>query len=77
MLAVLFVPFDYVLVNNFQPCLDMSFRLNQYSKICVKRPIKNRQNKELDDKSQHDEGQKYCRMLPLEHSVILLTNIKQ
>ena len=41
-----------------------------YNKTCVKRPLKNRQNKDLN------EGQKYCRMLPLEHSAILLTFIK-
>ena len=39
-----------------------------YSKSCVKRPR---------NKWQLNEGQKYCRMLPLEHSAILLTCIKQ
>ena len=41
-----------------------------YSITCLKGPLKNRQNKGLN------EGQKYCRMLPLEHSAILLTCIK-
>ena len=48
-----------------------------YSKTCLKRPLKNRQNKDLNDKWWHNEGRKYCRMLPLEHSAILLTCIKQ
>ena len=60
-----------------------------YSKTCLKRPLKNRQNKDLNDKRQLNEGRKYCRMLPLElnegqksctmlpleHSAILLTCI--
>ena len=44
-----------------------------YSKTCVKRPLKNRQNKYLNDKLLLNEGQKYCRML---HSAILLICIK-
>ena len=35
-----------------------------YSKTCVKRPLKNRQNKGLNEKWLN-EGRKYCRMLPL------------
>ena len=42
-----------------------------YSKTCLKRPLYNRQNKDLNDKWQLNEGQKYCRMLPFEHSAIL------
>ena len=52
-------------------------RHNTYSKTCVKRPLKNRQNKDVNDKWQLHEGQKYCRMLPLEHSSILLHCIKR
>ena len=48
-----------------------------YSKTCLKRPLKNRQNIYPIDKWQLNEGQKYCRMLPMEHSAILLTCIKQ
>ena len=47
----------------------------KYSKVRVKRPLKNRQNKDLYDKWQLNEGVKYCRMLPLEHSAILLTGL--
>ena len=52
-----------------------------YSKTCVKRPLKNRQNNDLNDKWYLNEGRKYCRMLPLEHSAIhsaiLLTYFKR
>ena len=51
-------------------------RLNRYSKTCVKRPLKNRHNKSLNDKWKLNEGRKYRRMQPLEHSAILLTCIK-
>ena len=48
-----------------------------YSKTCVKRPLKNRQNEDLNDPLLIDAGRKYCRMLLLEHSAILLTCIKR
>ena len=48
-----------------------------YCKTLVKRPLKNGQNKELNDIWKVNEGQKYCRMLPLEHSAILLPCIKR
>ena len=48
-----------------------------YIKTCLKRPLKNRRNKDLNDKWELNEGQKYCRMPQLEHSAILLTCIKQ
>ena len=35
-----------------------------YSKTCVKRPLKKRQNKDLNKNRQLNEGLKYCRMLP-------------
>ena len=47
-----------------------------YSKT-GERSLKNRQNKDLNDKWKLNEGQKYCRMLPLEHSAILLPCIKR
>ena len=34
-----------------------------YSKTCLKRPLKNRQNIGLKDKWLLNEGLKYCRML--------------
>ena len=43
-----------------------------YSKTYVKRPLKNSRNKDLNEKWLLNEGRKYCRMLPLEHSAILL-----
>ena len=48
-----------------------------YSKTCLKLPFKKRQNKDVNAKWFLNEGQKYCRMLPLEHSAILLTCMKQ
>ena len=54
-----------------------SFSLKIYIKTCVKWPLKNRQNKDLNEKWELNEGLKYCRMLPLEHSAILLTCIKR
>ena len=48
-----------------------------YCKTCVKWLLKNRQNEDLNDKWWHNEGRKYCRMLPLEHSAIPLTCIKR
>ena len=56
----------------FGPCFVI-----QYSKTCVKRPLKKRQNKDLNDNLQLSEGQQYCRMLPLEHSALFLTCIKR
>ena len=48
-----------------------------YSKTCVKWPLKNRQNIDLNDKWELNEGLKYCRMLPLENSAIILACIKR
>ena len=42
-----------------------------------KKSLKNRQNKYLNVKRKLNGGQKNCRMLPLEHSEILLACIKQ
>ena len=50
--------------------------LNPPRKTCLKRPVKNRQNRGLNKKWEPNEGQMNCRMLPLEHSAILLTFIK-
>ena len=44
-------------------------------KTYLKRPLINGQNKDLIEKWQLNEGRKYCRVLPLEHSAILLTCI--
>ena len=48
----------------------------KYSKTCVKRPLSKRQKIGFQDWLSLNAGQKYCRMLPLEHSAILLTFIK-
>ena len=46
------------------------------NETCVKRPLKNRQNKDLYYQLSLNEGQKHCRMLPLEHSAIRLTSVE-
>ena len=43
--------------------------MHKNSKTCLKRPLKNRQNKDLYDKWQLNEGWKYSRMLPLVESI--------
>ena len=35
----------------------------QYSKTCVKLPLKNRQNKSLNENWYLNAGRKYCRMV--------------
>ena len=62
-----FLPYCMCKLNGF--CTEVFFVM--YSKTCLKRPLYNRQNKDLNDKWQLNEGQKYCRMLPFEHSAIL------
>ena len=56
---------------------EISSKKRHYSKTCVKLPLKTTQNKDLNDKWLRNEVRKYCRMLPLEHSAILLTSIWQ
>ena len=46
-----------------------------YSKTCVKRPLI-KGPKCFSDQLSLNAGQKYCRMLQVEHSAILLTCIK-
>ena len=47
-----------------------------YSKTCLKRPLSKRPKIGFQDQLPLNAGQKYCRMLPLEHSAILSTFIK-
>ena len=47
-----------------------------YSKTCLKRPLKKKTKIGFQYQFLLNAGQKYCRMLPLEHSAILLTFIK-
>ena len=47
-----------------------------YSLACLKRPLSKRQKIVFQDQLSLNAGQKYCRMLPLEHSAILSTFIK-
>ena len=47
------------------------------SKTCSKQPLKNRQTKVLKTNGSLMKVEKYCRMLPLEHTAMLLICIKQ
>ena len=47
-----------------------------YSQACIKRPLKNSIRIDFQYRLLLNAGQKYCRMLQVEHSVILLTFIK-
>ena len=49
---------------------------SNYSKTCVKWPLSKRQKICFQGQLAFNAGQKYCRMLPLEHSAILSTFIK-
>ena len=57
-------------------CVLLSVRTH-CSKTCLQWPLKDIQNKALKDKWKLNEGQKYCRMLPLEHFAILMTCTKR
>ena len=54
----------------------MGESFQNYSKTCLKRPLSKRPNIDFQDQLPLNAGQKYCRMLQGEHSVILLTFIK-
>ena len=55
--------------------LGNRFTKANYSKTRLKRPLKFDKKKGLNDKWMFNEGQMYCRMLPSEHSAILLTSM--
>ena len=69
-------PFLVVKESHFDKNIHLTVSLStqdscQYSKTCLKQALNKRQNKDLNDKWWFNEGQKDCRMLPLEHSAIL------
>ena len=45
-----------------------------YSKTCVKRPLSKRPQTGFQDQLSFNAGQKYFKMLPLEHSSATLSN---
>ena len=47
-----------------------------YRKTCVKRPLSKEPKIGFQDQLSLNAGQKYCRMLQVEHSAILSTFIK-
>ena len=56
-------------------CLRLCNALFMNSKTCLKRPLKKKTKIIFQDRLSLNAGQKYCNMLPLEHSAILLTCI--
>ena len=48
----------------------------KYSKTCLKRSLKTKAKIGFQDRLSLNAGQKYCRMLPLEHSAIVSAFIK-
>ena len=58
--------------NSFIPRLQVS----KYSKTCVTQPLSKRLKIGFQDQISINAGQKYCRMLQMEHSAILSTFIK-
>ena len=48
----------------------------RYSKTCLNRTLKRRPKIGFQDRLSINAGQKYCRMLPSEHSATLSTFIK-
>ena len=68
----------WVLVQLWLRQLLISFQpINtQYSNTCVERPLSKRPKLGFQDQLSLNAGQKYCRMLQMEHSAILLTFIK-
>ena len=54
----------------------LSGQLQIYGKNTLKRPLKKKTKVDFQDQLLLNAGQKYCRMLPLEHSAILLTCIE-
>ena len=63
--------------NNQQNfCGQLKFKKKSYSKTCVKWPFMKRPKICFQDQLSLNAGQKYCRMLQVEHSAILSTFIK-
>ena len=65
--------------NQTKICLIFAERLtisSKYSKTCLKRPLKKKTKIGFSDRLSLNAGQKYCRMLQLEHSAMLSTFIK-
>ena len=60
-------------VTDYAALRAIFFVSSQYSKTCVQRPLSKRPQIGFQDQLSLNAGQKYCRMLPLEHSAILST----
>ena len=74
-LGILGIPFKFRGKSNTS-CLRNDKVSECYSKTCVKQPLSKRQKIGFQDQLLLNAGQKYCRILPLEHFAKLLTFIK-
>ena len=75
--AVCYIFVQYIIICETGVCdSTCNTLLSVYSKAYVKRPLSKRPKPGFQDRLLLNAGQKYCRMLPLEHSAILLTFIK-
>ena len=54
----------------------LEIRQSNYSKTCLKRPLKKKTKIGFPDRLPPNAGQRYCRMLQGEHSAVLSTCIK-
>ena len=61
------------MLNNL--CPEIQREMRKVVKTCVKRPLSKRPKNVFHDRLSLNAGQKYCRMLQMEHSAILLTFI--
>ena len=65
------------MIFKIYPCINLhDLEVWHYSNTYVKGPLSKRLKIGFQDQLSLNAGQKYCRMLPLEHSAVLLTFIK-
>ena len=65
--------FNNGIVFLFNTCKSANTVQSLYSKTCLKRSFSKRPKIGFQDRLLLNAGQKYCRILPLEHSAILST----
>ena len=64
------------ILKKSQQMTTETWKITQYSKTCVKRPLSKRQKNCFQDQLLLNAGKKYCRMLQGKHFAILWTFIK-
>ena len=81
---IMFKPSSNYLTGSYKAVLNVwiifviyvSCLSSLYSKTCLKRPLNKKTKHGFQGRLSLNAGQKYCRMLPLEHSAIISTFIK-